>query len=521
MRPSLTISLFSEQPALNERSYSFAVSILVHCAAVALLFFGIVSAPRIKPPVVAEQYTVRHLDLHTIQDEMQRAARNAIHPPRAHASFAPRHSAPSLLSAAVAPQVMRMVIQAPPSPQTLVQPDLSKTVALKVDIPIPTVAVWDGKNSPEKAIVAPLLQPPPVSDVKPSTQLPNEEQNLADIAIPASAMPVQSSPILPSTTTPVVVQGPKPEPPAPITSAEGSAQPTPTAVLSLSEHRMSNGVVTLPPVNQSASANSPGLVAAGQAKVTSTVVQDNPAAKTDGKAADNSAAKAADKPAINASGKGDAKLIDKGDSKAGNTDAKAAGKDAGKSSPSDQPASSRIPANASSAPVAQDAQSASGQGNSPSTTRITLPKEGQFASVIVGSSLVDKYPEIADLMSGQLTYTVYLHLGTPKSWILQYSLPRAGEAAEAGSVTRIEAPWPYNIVRPNIAPGDIDADALIVHGFVDLAGRFESLAIAFPPDFAQAQFVLTSLAQWQFRPATQNGRDTRVEVLLIIPEEPE
>jgi hypothetical protein len=58
----------------------------------------------------------------------------------------------------------------------------------------------------------------------------------------------------------------------------------------------------------------------------------------------------------------------------------------------------------------------------------------------------------------------------------------------------------------------------MVHGFVNQAGRFESLAVAFPPQFAQAQFVLNSLAQWQFRPATQNGQNVRVEVLLIIPD---
>ena len=88
----------------------------------------------------------------------------------------------------------------------------------------------------------------------------------------------------------------------------------------------------------------------------------------------------------------------------------------------------------------------------------------------------------------------------------------------AGATTRAEAPWPYNIVRPNIAPGTIDADALMIHGFVNQAGRFEALSIAFPPDFAQAQFVLNALNQWEFRPATQNGQNVKVEVLLIIPD---
>jgi hypothetical protein len=73
-------------------------------------------------------------------------------------------------------------------------------------------------------------------------------------------------------------------------------------------------------------------------------------------------------------------------------------------------------------------------------------------------------------------------------------------------------------VRPNLAPGEINADALMVHGYLNQTGHFESLAIIFPPRFTQAKFVLDALQQWQFRPATQNGADIKVEVLLIIPE---
>ena len=141
--------------------------------------------------------------------------------------------------------------------------------------------------------------------------------------------------------------------------------------------------------------------------------------------------------------------------------------------------------------------------------------------MVVGSTLDEKYPETAPVWSGRLSYTVYLPVGLSKSWILQYSLSRADNAAAAGNISHIEAPWPYNIVRPNITPGAIDADALMVHGFINQAGRFEALAILFPPQFAEAQFVLDELAKWQFRPATQNGQIVAVEVLLIIPDEPE
>jgi hypothetical protein len=104
--------------------------------------------------------------------------------------------------------------------------------------------------------------------------------------------------------------------------------------------------------------------------------------------------------------------------------------------------------------------------------------------------------------------------------VLQYSLPRA-DAAQGGAATTLEAPWPYNIVRPNLDPGSIDADALMIHGFVNQSGRFETLSIVFPQAFPQAQFVLAALEKWQFRPATQQGQSAKVEVLLIIPEQVE
>jgi hypothetical protein len=167
----------------------------------------------------------------------------------------------------------------------------------------------------------------------------------------------------------------------------------------------------------------------------------------------------------------------------------------------------------------QSAVVGSGPGDKLTTNQITLPHDGQFDAVVVGATLEAKYPEAAEVWSGRMAYTVYLHVGLAKSWILQYSLPSAEDAAASGNISRLEAPWPYNIVRPNLPSDTIDADALMVHGFVNQAGRFERLTVAFPPEFEQAQFVLDALRQWQFRPATQNGQNERVEVVLIIPEQ--
>jgi hypothetical protein len=153
--------------------------------------------------------------------------------------------------------------------------------------------------------------------------------------------------------------------------------------------------------------------------------------------------------------------------------------------------------------------------------RILLPKDGKFGVVVVGTSLADEYPETLQIWSDRVAYTVFLHVGLTKNWILQYAQPRSAESGSGGSVSQLEAPWPYDILRPNMVSRDLNADALMVHGILNDTGRLESLAVAFPAEFSHADFVLQALQQWQFRPARQKGKPTSVEILLIIPEEPE
>jgi hypothetical protein len=441
MSSSSAITLFSEQLELDQKPYSFIFSILAHGLAIGLLLLGIISAPKVKSPTVTERYEVRHLELRTLDSELRRPVKNDVKTPPSQSKA---QSSP-LDSRSDTPPVLRQVVQAPPGVQTLVQPDITKPITLTAEIPLPTVVIWNQKKTLVKTIVPPPPEAPPVADIKPSIQLPNEEQNLADLAIPASVLATNAMPVLTGTTSPLVVSGPKPTPPASLSTAQGDAQPTSTALMSLSDLRMANGEVSLPPVNSSASSSSPGAMAPGQ----------------------------------------------------------------GKNNADDQGA------------MADSGKNGSAMGNKYSTVHFTRQKDGQFGSVVVGSSLEEKYPETAALWNGRLSYTVYLPVGLARSWILQYSLSRSENAVQAGNISRIEAPWPYSILRPNIAPGIIGAEALMVHGFVNQDGRFEALAIAFPPEFSQAQFVLSTLNQWIFRPATQNGKNVKVEVLLIIPELPE
>jgi hypothetical protein len=465
MSSSPAITLFSNLPEQNQRSYSFAASILAHGVAIGLVLIGIVSTPQIKAPPIAERYAVRRLELQTLEPEMQRAAQSAI-------KFLRPHSSAHKLSAAGGevshPQFSRPSIKAALGPQTLVQLDIPKPVALIKEIPLPTMVIWNREGTPAKTLVAPLPQRPAVTDVEPAIQPPNDEQRVADLALASTNLTLQRLPILPGTASFVAVHGPQPTPPVPVTTAQGSSQPTPAAVISLSDLRMVNGDLRLPPVNETTSLSSTGGLAAGRASASA---QRGQGGKAGGIGTGQSANSAAD---------------------------------------SSDPAT-----------AAQGSTTGSALGNPLSSAHIALPKNGQFGSVVVGASMEEEYPEIGHIWSGRLGYTVYLHVGLAKSWILQYSVPRAQDAAEAGNVARIEAPWPYNIVRPNLAPGTINADALMIHGFVNQDGRFVNLSVAFPPQFAQARFVLDSLAQWQFRPAKQNGQNIKVEVLLIIPEEPE
>jgi len=102
-----------------------------------------------------------------------------------------------------------------------------------------------------------------------------------------------------------------------------------------------------------------------------------------------------------------------------------------------------------------------GQG---SATLISVAKDGHFGAVIVGTSLQDRFPEIQGVWGQRVIYTVYLHVGLRHSWILQYSLSPAMEAS-GGNIGRLEAPWPYTIVRPELAWED--TGAVIVSGLVD------------------------------------------------------
>jgi hypothetical protein len=458
-----TITLFAESTDIGQKPTSFLVSIFFHCLVIGLVSFIVFYSPRLDRRALAQRYELRRLDLSTPADAMPRPTASKVDYPTPTPK---RLNDPSTGR----PTTMREVAQAPKGPQTLLQPDLAKQITLPDQVQVPTLMVWAHNKAVLKTIVAP--PPKPASaNITPSPAPPTQEVNLANVSIATSQISHPKLAALPSTTSPIAVQGPDVQL-APTSISQVSAKPTPAAVMSLSDIHMAQGTVVLPPVNESAASKSQGVLAPGEAHDSAPG-----AGNHDGKG-------------------GSSSHTGTGATSNGNAGSMAQGR-------------------ATDSPI----PNGNGTGNQITVTKIALPKNGQFGSVVVGASLGDQFPELTRVWAGRLAYTVYLHVGLAKSWILQYSLPMNDEAMAAGSISHLDAPWPYNIVRPNLDIDPSESEAILIHGFVSQSGHFEGLKVVFPPQFPQTQFVLTSLEQWQFRPAARNGQLARVEVLLIIPEE--
>lgn len=474
MESSRTITLFTESRDIGRRPASFAASVLFHCIAIGILSFGFIYTPHIDRNALANRYTIRSIDLETPEQRRQRAVPAKVNYP------GPSNQAQTKSGdgkPAVQMPQLRRIANAQKGPQTLVQPDLPTQLVLAQEVPVPTMVIWSPKEAEVKAVVAPQPEKPTAADVKPMPAPPNQELNLSDNSITAKPTPAPKLPTPTGTTSPIAVHAPARVQLPPATVAQAKAPPTPVAIMSLSDLKMPDGKVVLPPVNESAAVSTQGALAPGKPQDAST------------------------------HGNGSSSSKGHGPSTAAHGDTQTT------------PVAKALPAASPSQKTNAQETNAADPNNQPASTQITLPRDGQFGAVVVGQSLDEQYPELTSVWSGRLAYTVFLHVGLPRSWILQYSLPRVAEAQSGGAVQRLEAPWPYSIVRPNLPPGTADGNTIMVHGFVNSSGRFEGLSVIFPPQFPQAEFVLRSLQNWQFRPAAQNQQPVRVEILLIIPGE--
>jgi hypothetical protein len=476
MKYPSTITLFMEPMPPSRRPSAFVVSAVTHVVVITAAALGVFHVPTVSVHYPKERFTLRMVKLQNADDQ-KRAANNG-------SAYYPDHKALAQTpSPGGAPSVARtapmQAVQHLHAPQTLVQPDLPPDLLLNNKIPVPQILLWSAKNQPTpKIVLAPVLHPM-VANAKPVIEKPNKEQHVADMKFASMPTLKETAVKLASTTSPVVLKAPElAKQSVPQMASTSTEAPTQARVLSISDVHMNSGAIPLPRVNETASSAATGPLTGAAAAEHSQV--------------GSGKANAVDGTSGNGAGSGSA-----GKTMAGaNTSAKstAGGQGQGMS------------------------DSGSDRGNRPSYDHVKLPRDGVFGVVVVGSAIAEQYPETAEMWSGRLASTVYVHVGLAKSWILQYSLPRTTDAAGL-SLARVEAPWPYDIARPTLGEGDLDADALMVHGYVNKDGRFDNLSVVFPPQFARAKFVLDALNQWQFRPAMQNRQPTSVEILLVIPDE--
>lgn len=496
------LSLLTPPSYSRQAPTSYFVSIFVHGAVIGLVYFAVLFAPRIDTHAPV-RFNMRQLDLHVPDSELARLRSGADSfpgPPSADKSAGTRGDEASHRPSP------KLIPHTKVAPQTLLQPDLKIAAMLDHELPLPKVVLWSAKKLEVKKIEAPKPVKPPSVEVKPQIDIPNQEVKLADIPLASTSNMALHPIVTASNTTPMALPHPSQQiDVTPVSTTQTQLQPTPTAVMSLSDITMKDANVALPPVNQAAKGDVNGSMAAANAK---------PLPGPGNESA-----------AQNAAGNGNSKTAGIHPGMGTSNAANLAGAGGGEShNPSSGGGKSPQPGgggNGASNGSGQKTGNGAGDDDRLTATKISRPPDGRFGAVVTGTSLEDQFPEMGSVWHARMAYTVYLHVGLAKSWILQYALPRTADAAQAGSIGQLDAPWPFNIVRPNLAPGSIDSDALMVHGYVNTTGRFENLDVVFPPAFPLTQFVLQSLSQWQFRPAMQDGKPVRTEILLVIPDEDE
>lgn len=488
MGQSRPISLFDQAPPPHQEPYSYLVSVMLHVAVAGLILYGFIFAPRINMKEAADRYTLRRVDLASEDLDRPQSAPKGMYPGQ---SGAAKNAAASREAAAAAAS-LRQQPKLHIADRTVVQPDVPINPVQLKQTPLPSMLLWAETKPNVKLLQAPRPEKMANVNAKPLLTRPTQQLNVSDVPITPTQFTTNKPMPAPSSSTPVEVRGPDLAQRIPHTSVDIPVDSPSGAVMSIAETRLEKGTLYLPPLNQTAPGNANGAMGTGKsgnAAQNGTGRGDgtmNGSPQSHGTGGGNANGAAGNPHGTTANGAGSTgNGAGAGKGKTGNTSGGGPG--------------------------------GAGQGSEPTFTRLNLPPNGQFGVVVVGSSMTDQFPETATLWGARVIYSVYLRVGLAHNWILQYSLPANADASSGAATSKVDAPWPFYIVRPDATPEKVNADAMMIHGFVNTAGKFEMLTVAVPPGFRRAQALLGALDQWKFRPAKHNGAPCKVEVLLIIP----
>jgi len=512
--------MFSPTPRPKKRFSAFIGSLFVHAA----LLGGLAVIPAGAPPQsthqLARRYNVRFLYMPLPKVRQQAVAAGARSAGALQYRSRPAASAVSADSGARSPVRRYRPFELPPNArvqpvkQTLVQPELPPNLPLKQNLSIPAILLWTQKAPPpfptRQFVAPPLKQIPKVRQTQlsaaPSLKTPNAEVAVADLRIANSIInDLPRLPRMPATTSPVRVPGPEITPKIPQITVPDPSQSNVTNVISLPDIPLrSSGMIVLPPANQTADSGAAEAGAGSGHGASSTSGQ--------GPASGNSGTQAETQAAFGAGSQQNG---------AGMLASARAGAGSGSGNGGAGIGVSAEMGNGSGTNGA-GAGSANALGfDSSEVTRLTLPKDGKYGVLILGSQAAAPYPESVGVLSGKLIYTVYLKVGLRKSWILQYCLPQdvQPKTHPAGTAKApLDPPYPFFIMRPNTLDSQ-EPEYVLVHGIVTVDGKFDKLSLIFPDNLEKKNLLFNSLKLWEFRPAKRDGENTTVEVLLIIPRQ--
>jgi hypothetical protein len=421
--------------------------------------------------------------------------------PPAPAKTAAARQAPKVF---VPPEIKRNVI----SESTLIQP-LSPPDLVPPNTPLPSFRVFTAQvpKIPKPFIVPGRRTPTPPDPAPPPPPPPTIE--LANA--PPVANPLRSSLVLPPAPPPVIED----QPPKPTTAQPPSRVGDPANILSLSDRPVApSDKLVVPPGNVLGATGDGVILRAGTA-------DGDPGGATGAKSGDPQGKG----PASTGPGTGSLGSTSQGTASQGT--AIASGSSPGGNGAGRGGTSSSVsggggnPGNAVSG-IAIGGGGVSTSGPIPKGGVQRRASNGTFDAVVVQSSSGDPFPESKELLTGRPIYTVYVALGTPKDWALYFCVPgekeppSPGNVVKIGTATPLQAPYPTTLVRPDVAVPAFYKQVL-VHGYVNASGKVENLKVVRPIKPETDQALLSSLARWEFRPATRDGVNIGVEFVLSIP----
>ena len=530
--------MLSITPRRRWNPAGFISSLLIHAAIGGVIVLAPPSQLRARPPqnLLQDKYSVLVVHLDPWRPQLKDPPLKTQGAPASKGSGS-QASSQGARSAALNDPLERLpdrpgrltppVSSRPPAKQTLIQADVPPDIQLKQTIPLPAIAIWERMPVIHKTFVAPARaeKPRTIEDIPtaPVISRPNDEPLIGELKL-ANALPRRQPKIFrpPAKTMPIRSETPVQVAEAPQIARSDSEDTNLAALVSIPRNAVASaGAVVIPPANQIAS-------------------------DTSGGGAASSGAGHSAQPGIGRAGSSGKGSVSGPEGGAGNSDtsngtaiaglANANGGRGVNGSRSGNNATTGTGATAGTGAVA-GTDTTAGTGTASGTgaesaglprlpagaTLVSLPKDGKFGVVVTGSSLAAPYAETIGALTGRMIYSVYINVGLRKKWILQYCLLKADEqssTSRGSAAPRLDAPWPYNIVRPDDL-GNSSGEYLIVHGILNTDGHLDKLSLVYPNELAKKDLLVSSLKQWAFRPASRDGAFHDVEILIIIPSQSE